>query len=93
MKLKSIKFATGVKDEDKELIATMAQINKSGVAEIKVRQMVTDKEGKETWTGKYDTKDVDKLTPDDIKALREEEKLQGATMEDIAKQQLSQLVQ
>lgn len=92
MKLKSIKFATGVKDEDKELIATMAQINKSGVAEIKVRQMVTDKEGKESWTGKYDTKDVDKLTPDDIKALREEEKLQGATMEDIAKQQLSQLV-
>jgi len=92
MKLKSIKFATGVKDEDKELIATMAQINKSGVAEIKVRQMVTDKEGKETWTGKYDVKDVDKLTPGDIEALKEEEMLQGATMEDIAKQQLSQLV-
>jgi hypothetical protein len=93
MKLKSLKFSTGVKEEDKELIATMAQINESGVAEIKVRQMVTDKEGKESWTGKYDTKDVDKLTPDDIKALREEEKLQGETMEEIAQDQLSQLVQ
>lgn len=91
MKLKSIKFATGVKDEDKELIATMAQINKSGVAEIKVRQMVTDKEGKESWTGKYDVKDVDKLTPKDIEALKAEEKLQGATMEEIAHDQLSEL--
>jgi hypothetical protein len=92
MKLKSIKFATGVKDEDKELIATMAQISDKGVAEIKVRQMVTDKEGKETWTGKYEVKDVDKLTSKDIEALKAEEMLQGATMEEIAHDQLSELV-
>ena len=92
MKLKSIKFATGVKEEDKELIATMAQISDKGVAEIKVRQMVTDKEGKESWTGKYETKRVDELTSKDIEALKAEEMLQGATMEEIAHDQLSELV-
>ena len=62
MKLKQIKMPdiAGGNEETKELIASMAQM-KDGVATIKV---------KNDETGLIDTKNVEDLTPDDIKNLQ-----------------------
>ena len=86
-KMKQIKFAPGTSKEDREMIASMAQINKQGTAEVKVKQL--DKDGK--WTGEYIMKDVTKLTTDEIKGLKESQELQGKSMEAIAVDQLSEL--
>lgn len=86
-KMKQIKFAPGTSKEDREMIASMAQINKQGTAEVKVKQL--DKDGK--WTGEYVMKDVTKLTTDEIKQLKESQELQGKSMEAIAVDQLSEL--
>jgi hypothetical protein len=86
-KMKQIKFAPGTSKEDREMIASMAQINKQGTAEVKVKQL--DKDGK--WTGEYVMKDVTKLTTDEIKGLKESQELQGKSMEAIAVDQLSSL--
>jgi len=92
MKLKQIKFSPDVKDEDRELVATMAQFNKGGVAEVKIREMKTNEKGEQEWTGEYITKAVSELKDDDVKNLKELQELQGETMEEIAFDQLSQLV-
>jgi DNA topoisomerase IB len=47
MKLKQIKFSPDVKDEDRELVATMAQFNKGGVAEVKIREMKKNEKGED----------------------------------------------
>jgi hypothetical protein len=92
MKLKQIKFSPDVKEEDRELVATMAQFNKGGVAEVKIREMKTNEKGEQEWTGEYITKAVSELKDDDVKNLKELQELQGETMEEIAFDQLSQLV-
>jgi len=84
MKLKQIKFSPDVKDEDRELVATMAQFNKGGVAEVKIREMKTNEKGEQEWTGEYITKAVSELKDDDVKNLKELQELQGETMEEIA---------
>lgn len=85
-KMKQIKFAPGTSKEDREMIATLAQINKEGKAEVKVKQI---KDGK--WTGEYEMVEVGKLTTDQIKELKESQELQGQSMEEIAIDQLSEL--
>ncbi len=90
MKLKQIKFSPDIKEEDRELIASMAQIDEGGKAQIQVRE-VDEKTGE--WTGEYITKEVGQLTANEIKSLKDEQLLQGETAEGIARNQLSQLVQ
>lgn len=91
-KMKQIKFAPGTSKEDREMIATLAQINKSGVAELKVKQYVYDeKTGKEEWTGEYEMVDATKVTATQLKALKESQELKGATMEEIAIKQQGEL--
>jgi hypothetical protein len=91
-KMKQIKFAPGTSKEDREMIATLAQINKSGVAELKVKQYAYDeKTGKEEWTGEYEMVDATKVTATQLKALKESQELKGATMEEIAIKQQGEL--
>jgi hypothetical protein len=89
-KLNKIKFSPDVAEEDRELVATMAQFNKGGVAEVKIREMKTNEKGEQEWTGEYITKAVGDLKTDDIKNLKEQQELQGETMEEIAIDQLSE---
>jgi hypothetical protein len=91
-KMKQIKFAPGTSKEDREMIATLAQINKDGVAELKVKQYAYDeKTGKEEWTGEYEMVDATKVTATQLKALKESQELKGATMEEIAIKQQGEL--
>jgi hypothetical protein len=92
MKLKQIKFSPNVKEEDRELVATMAQFNKGGVAEVKIREMKKNEKGEDEWTGEYITKAVSELKDDDVKNLKDLQELQGKSMEEIAIDQLSELV-
>jgi pyridoxine 5'-phosphate synthase PdxJ len=86
-KLQQIKFPEGIASkEDRELIATMATINKEGIAEVKVKQI--DETGK--WTGEYDVVEASQLTTDQIKLLAEDQKGQAKTMEELAREQLDQ---
>lgn len=89
-KMKQIKFSPGTSKEDREMIASMAQINKQGMAEVKVKQM-KEVDGKQVFTGEYDMVEVGKLTTDQLKLLKESQELQGASMEEIAIDQLSSL--
>jgi hypothetical protein len=86
-KMKQIKFAPGTSKEDREMIATLAQINKEGKAEVKVKQIGAD--GKET--GEFEMVEVGKLTTDQLKLLKESQELQGKSMEELAIDQLSEL--
>ena len=91
-KMKQIKFAPGTSKEDREMIATLAQINKDGVAELKVKQYAYDeKTGKEEWTGEYEMLDATKVTATQLKDLKESQELKGATMEEIAIKQQGEL--
>lgn len=87
-KMKQIKFAPGTSKEDREMIATLAQINKDGVAQIKVKQ-IDEKTGE--WTGEYEMVDATKVTATQLKELRESQELKGATMEEIAIKQQGEL--
>ena len=89
-KMKQIKFAPGTSKEDREMIASMAQINKQGMAEVKVKQM-KEVDGKQVFTGEYEMVEVGKLTTDQITLLKESQELQGASMEELAIDQLSEL--
>lgn len=91
MKMKQIKFAPGTSKEDREMIATLSQINKQGIAEVKVKQFKKDAEGKETWTGEYEMVEASKLTPKQIEELKNSQELQGKTMEELAVDQLGEL--
>jgi len=88
MKMKQIKFSPGTSKEDREMIATLAQINKDGIAEVKVKKL-DEKTGE--WTGEYEMKAVDQLKPKDIENLQESQELQGKTMEQLAVDQLGEL--
>jgi hypothetical protein len=88
MKLKQIKFPTDIANkEDRELIATMAQINKSGQAVVRIEQ----KDEKGRGTGEYIDKLVSQLNTDDVKELAEQQKSDAKSMDEIAKDQLTEL--
>jgi hypothetical protein len=73
-KMKEISFPSDfANEEDKKLIANMAEM----------------KDGKYQVTIGDETKDVDKLTPEDFAKLKEAAEKGPPTMEDLAKQQLS----
>jgi len=92
MKLKQIKFPTDIATkEDRELIATMAQIDKSGRAVVRIEETRTGKDGKEEGTGEYIDKLVSELSTDDVAKLAQQQKSNDASMEDIAKDQLTYL--
>lgn len=86
MKLKQIKMPdiVGGNQETKELIASMAQIGKGGVATIKVK----DEE-----TGKITEKEVEQLTPEDIKSLQKANEESSKSIEDLAQNQLDETSQ
>jgi hypothetical protein len=87
MKLKQIKFPTDIANkEDRELIATMAQINKEGKAVVRIEQKVDGK-----GTGEYIEKMVSELSTDDVKDLAEQQKSDAKSMEEISKDQLTEL--
>jgi hypothetical protein len=91
-KMKQIKFSTNMPKEDRELIATMSQLNKQGIAEVKVKQFAYNKDtGEEEWTGRYEMVDANKISAKQLTALRESQELQGATMEEIAIKQQGEL--
>lgn len=92
-KMKQIKFSPGTSKEDREMIATMAQINKQGIAEVKVKQFVVDEKTgkKDKWTGEYVMKEVTDLQVNEIQSLKESQELQGKSMEELAIDQLSSL--
>jgi len=86
-KMKQIKLPSGIASkEDKELIATLATINKEGIAQVKVEKL--DAEGK--GMGEYFMKAVDQLNPKDIENLRKQQEMQGKSMEEIALEQLDE---
>ena len=90
--MKQIKFRSDMSKEDRELVATLATINpQSGKAEVQIKRMTKDEEGNKVWTGKMDTVEAGNMTKDQLEQLREEQKLEGATMEQIAKKQLGEL--
>jgi hypothetical protein len=85
-KMKQIRFPSSIASkEDRELIATLAQVNKQGVAEVKVERV--DKDGKPL--GEYDMVAVENLTDEQIKGLKQQQS-HGLTMEDLQKQQLTE---
>lgn len=88
MKLKQIKFPTDIATkEDRELIATMAQINDKGIATVRMEKI--DEEG--NLTGEFVEKLVSDLNTDDVKKLAVQQKNNDASIEDIAKNQLTEL--
>ena len=92
MKLKQIKFPTDIANkEDRELIATMAQIDKSGRAVVRIEETVRGKDGKEKGTGEYIEKLVSELSTDDVRKLAEQQKSDAKSMDEIAKDQLTEL--
>ena len=92
MKLKQIKFPTDIANkEDRELIATMAQIDKDGIAKVRIEETRIGKDGKEEGTGEYLYKKVSELNTDDVAKLAQQQKSNDASMEEIAKDQLTYL--
>jgi hypothetical protein len=87
-KLKQIRMPDlPINEDTRNLIATMAQINKSGVAEIRVAEV--DKQGK--LTGEYITKAVSELTAKDIELVEKQQISNAQSMEEIAHDQLDEL--
>lgn len=92
MKLKQIKFPSSIANkEDRELIATMAQINEKGIATVQIETKRIDETGKPVGTGLYETKEVSKLDEQDVLALANLQKGQAQSMEKIAFNQLDEL--
>jgi hypothetical protein len=92
MKLKQIKFPTDIANkEDRELIATMAQINKEGKAEVRIEQTIKRADGTEEGTGEYMKKLVSELNTDDVAKLAQQQKNDAKSMDEIAKDQLTEL--
>jgi hypothetical protein len=87
MKMKQIKFPSSIATkEDRELIATLATVNKEGVAEIKVRKF--DEKGQAT--GEFDMIAAQDLTAEQLEAIKMDQELRGKTMEEIAYEQLNE---
>ena len=76
-------FAEG-DQETKELIASMANLDASGVAKIQVKNMET---------GDIVTKEVDELTPEDIADLKKANEESSKSIEQIAIEQLDETKQ
>lgn len=76
-------FAEG-DEETKELIASMANLDASGVAKIQVKNMET---------GDIVTKEVDQLTPEDIADLKKANEESSKSIEQIAIEQLDETKQ
>jgi hypothetical protein len=92
MKLKQIKFPSDIASkEDRELIATMAQINKEGKAEVRIEQTIKRSDGTEEGTGEYITKFVSELTSNDVEKLAKQQQSDAKSMDEIAKDQLTEL--
>ena len=93
MKLKQIKFPTDIANKaDRELIATMAQIDKSGVAKVQIETKRLDETtGKMVGSGYYTEKNVSDLTEQDVTDLAEQQKGEAESMEKIARSQLDEL--
>lgn len=88
MKMKQIRFPSSLASkEDRELIATLATVNKQGVAEIKVATL--DEKGERT--GEYEMVEVSELTNEQLQGIKKDQELRGQTMEEIASDQLSEL--
>jgi hypothetical protein len=88
MKMKQIRFPSSLASkEDRELIATLATVNKQGVAEIKVATL--DEKGERT--GEYEMVEVSELTNEQLEGIKKDQELRGKTMEEIAGDQLSEL--
>jgi len=88
MKMKQIRFPSSLASkEDRELIATLATVNKQGVAQIKVAKL--DEKGERT--GEYEMREVSELTNEELQAIKKDQELRGQTMEEIASDQLSEL--
>lgn len=85
-KLKQIKMPAIAEgdEETKELIASMASLDKTGVATIQV---------KDSETGKMKTKDVDQLTDEDIKELKKANEESSKSIEELAINQLDETKQ
>ena len=87
MKMKQIRFPSSIASkEDRELIATLAQVNKQGVAEIKVARL--DEQGNKT--GEYDMVEASQLTTAQLEAIKKDQELRGQSMEEIAFDQLDE---
>jgi len=87
-KMKQIKFPSSIASkEDRELIATLATVNKEGIAEIKVKQF--DDKGKET--GEFKIVEASQLTAEQIEALKKDQQSRGLTMEELQKENLTEL--
>jgi hypothetical protein len=76
-----------INEETRNLIATMAQMNENGIAEVRVAQV--DAQG--NLTGEYDPVAVQNLTQQQIERLQKQQLSEGETMSDIAKDQLDEL--
>jgi hypothetical protein len=88
MKMKQIRFPSSIASkEDRELIATLATVNKQGVAEIKVARV--DEKGDRT--GEYDMVQASQLTVEQLENIKKDQELRGKSMEEIAGDQLSEL--
>jgi len=88
MKMKQIRFPSSIASkEDRELIATLATVNKQGVAEIKVARV--DEKGDRT--GEYDMVEASQLTVKQLENIKKDQDLRGKSMEEIAGDQLSEL--
>ena len=88
MKMKQIRFPSSIASkEDRELIATLAMVNKQGVAEIKVARL--DEKGDRT--GEYDMVEASQLTTEQLEAIKKDQELRGKTAEELASDQLSEL--
>ena len=87
-KMKQLKFPSSIASkEDRELIATLATVNKEGIAEIKVKQF--DKEGKEN--GQFEIVEASQLTAKQIEELKKDQQSKGLTMEELQKENLTEL--
>ena len=93
MKLKQIKFPTDIANKaDRELIATMAQIDDKGIAKVQIETKRLDETtGKMVGSGYYTEKNVSDLTEQDVKSLAEQQKGEAESMEKIARSQLDEL--
>lgn len=84
-KLKAVEFSPNIAEEDRELVASMSQISKDGIAQVKVT--TKNEKGEEV----DEFVDVSKLTKDQILELKKQQELQGKSMEEVAKEQLGVL--
>jgi hypothetical protein len=75
-KMKQIKFSPEIKEEDRELVATMAQIGEDGFARVQVETL--DSKGK--GTGIFEEKLVNALTDQDVKSLSKQQLDKAKTM-------------